>query len=204
MGHIAAICRVNAASRLAAALVCALTLSGCGGGVELEGKVFDYMGISGSRQEADVRMGERAPLMLPPNLGNLPQPGTGAAVATARQDWPDDPEVVRKRVAKQEQAKQAEIKAAADPTNPYAGKPTLLDRWFKKSDDEVEPVAAVPEPDPSDAEPASKTTASAPSNPTGLTPHVPQAPMPKRDTGESGTPDSYGGMSNPAGNQAAW
>src|SRR5665648_1240363 len=96
LGHFVAISRIDRAVTLAGALACALVLGGCGA-VAFEGKIFDYMGVSGDRQQTDVHMSERPPLMVPPSLNTLPQPGTNAAVATARQDWPDDPERARKR-----------------------------------------------------------------------------------------------------------
>jgi len=182
-------------------LAFAAVLGGCGGGVELEGKVFDYMGVSGERQEADMKMSERPPLLVPPDVKTLPQPGTNAAVAAARQDWPDDPELVRQRIAKQEKAKEAEIVEDADPANAYAGKPNLLDKLLGGSDTEIVPVDAVPEPDASDRVPSESAVAQ--SRPKPLTPHVPQAALPDQDTGPS-TPDSYGGMSNPSGNNANW
>ncbi len=130
-----------------------LALGGCGG-IEFQGKVFDYMGLSGDRQQADVRMSERPPLLLPPNLHQLPPPGSGVAVATARQDWPTNPEVVQKQIAKVKADQQAEAEAQDDPTNPYAGKPTLLDKAFgrlwNKGNADAAPVDDVPEPDPSD------------------------------------------------------
>ncbi len=147
-----------------------------------------------------MRMGERPPLLLPPNLQNLPQPGTGTAVATARQDWPEDPEVVQKRIAENQKAKEAEIKAAADPTNPYAGKPTLLDRWFKSEKEEV--AVDVPEPDASDR--VTDTSTVAQSQPKALTPHVPQAPLPERPASGPDVSGAYEGMSNPSGNSAGW
>jgi hypothetical protein len=194
LGHFVAISRIDRAATLAGALACALAVGGCGG-VEFEGKIFDYMGVSGDRQKADVRMSERPPLMVPPSLNTLPQPGTGAAVATARQDWPDDPERVRKRVVEEKEAKQAEAEAAADPINPYAGKPTLLDKLLSPKKTVTEPVADVPEPDASDRVPESSTVAQ--SRPTPLTPHVPQGPVPNRgDSGsDSPAPGSYGDIS---------
>jgi hypothetical protein len=202
LGHITAISFSDRAFRAAGAIACILLLGGCGG-VELEGKVFDYMGVSGNRQEADVRMSERPPLLVPPTTDTLPQPGTGAAVVTARQDWPDDPEKVRKRLATQEQAKQAELEAKVDPTNPYAGKPNLIDKMFGDSDkDEVAPIADVPEPDASDKVPTGDAVAQ--SGPKALTPHVPQAPLPAREVGQPLSPDSYKGMSSPEGNQQNW
>ena len=129
MGHLPAITRVGRPFGLAAAVAVTLALGGCGG-IEFQGKVFDYMGLSGDREQADVRMSERPPLLLPPNLHQLPQPGSGAAVATARQDWPTNPEVVQKQVAKEKAAVAAKAESVDDPVNPYAGKPTLLDKAF--------------------------------------------------------------------------
>lgn len=173
MGLSTAISGTDRALRLAGALACMLALGGCGG-VEFEGKVFDYMGISGERQKADVRMGERPPLLLPPNLKTLPQPGQGVAVATARQDWPKDPEQVRREVAAEKKAKADAEEAKNDPMNPYAGKPTLLDKWFGRSKTQAAPIDDVPEPDPSDAPPPQDVATSAPR---GLKPHVPDVPI---------------------------
>ena len=189
MGHSTAISGLDRALRLMGALACVFALGGCGG-VEFEGKVFDYMGISGERQKADVRMTERAPLLLPPNPKALPQPGQGPAVATARADWPNDPERVRKRVVEEQQAKANAEEAKNDPINPYAGKPTLLDKWFGKSKTVEEPIADVPEPDPSDAPAQDVAT----SEQRGLKPHVPDAPLPGEDISKATpqTPASYG------------
>ena len=188
MGHSTTISGVARALCLAGALVCVLALGGCGG-VEFEGKVFDYMGISGERQKADVRMTERAPLLLPPTPKALPQPGQGAGVATARADWPNDPERVRKRVVEEQQAKANAEEAKRDPINPYAGKPTLLDKWFGKSKTVEDPIADVPEPDPSDAPPQDVATREQ----RGLKPHVPDAPLPGEDLSKATpqAPDSY-------------
>lgn len=188
MGHLGAITSIGRTVALAGTLACASLLGGCGG-VEFEGKVFDYMGMSGSRQQADVQMSERAPLMVPPNVQQLPAPTQGpAAVATARQDWPDDPEKVRVRVIEQENTKKAEAQAAADPLNPYAGKETLLDKLLGGDKTVEEPVPNVPAPDPSDRAPTVAQTRSAPN-----TPHVPQAPLPSQNMEEfkPAAPDSY-------------
>jgi hypothetical protein len=186
LGRFAAITRADRAPRLAAALACTLLLGGCGG-IEFQGKVFDYMGLSGDRKQADVRMNARAPLMVPPNLQALPAPGPGSAVATARQDWPDDPERVQKRVVAAKKAKESEAEAKADPINPYAGKPTLLDKLFKRSKTEEAPLADVPEPDPSDRIQEEGAVAA---RPAPLTPHVPHAPLPATAV-QPATPDSY-------------
>jgi hypothetical protein len=150
-------------------------------------------------------MSERPPLLLPPNLENLPPPGQGVTTATAREDWPDDPEKVRKRMAAEAAKKTAEDAAEADPANPYAGKPTLLDYLLGKTRPEEESIADVPEPDPSDKRPedgTQSTVASSDAKP--LTPHVPEAPPPAEDPFHPAAPDSYEGMSRPSGNQANW
>jgi hypothetical protein len=199
LGHFTTKTVASQALKLAGALAFVLALGGCGG-VQMEGKIFDYMGVSGDRsQQADVQMSERPSLLVPPNVKTLPQPGPNAAVVTARQDWPDDPELVRKRVAKQEKAKEVEIHTA-DHRNAYNGKPNLLDKWLGGSDDEVAPIADVPEPDASDRQPATAVAQSG-SKPKPLTPHVSQAPLPTQPV-KRATPESYGGMSNPQGNSA--
>lgn len=198
MGHFIAR-QADRVMKLAGVVACVAALGGCGG-VELQGKVFDYMGVSGDHQQPDVHMSERPPLLIPPNTKTLPQPGTGST-ATARADWPDDPEKVRTRVAKQEKAKQAEIQAAGDPANPYAGKPNLFDRFLSRDKTVEEPIAAVPEPDASDRVPEGNTTVA--QQPKGITPHQTQEPLPTRPV-QPTTPGSYGGMSNPEGNNANW
>ena len=69
-----------------AALVAAgFALSGCGGdGVELNGKLFDMMGVSSSSQDTrtrDPNMADRPPLVVPPSVTRLPEPGSGKAMS---------------------------------------------------------------------------------------------------------------------------
>jgi len=202
LGHLPAITRVGRAFGLAAALAVTLALGGCGG-IEFQGKVFDYMGLSGDREQADIRMSERPPLLLPPNLHQLPQPGSGAAVATARQDWPTNPEVVQKQVAKDKAAVAAKSEAIDDPVNPYAGKPTLLDKAFGRlrgATAEAAPVDDVPEPDPSDKRPEDKGATSIATAAGPKAPQVPDAvmPAPEDDPFHQTLPDSYKGVSGGA------
>jgi hypothetical protein len=195
LGHRHSIIRADQALGLALALACAAALGGCGA-VQFEGKVFDYMGLSGDRVEADVRMSERPPLLLPPNTKTLPQPGNGVVAATARQDWPDDPERVQKRIVAEKKAQQNLEEAKNDPINPYAGKPTLLDKWFGREKTEQVPIADVPEPDPSDRLPGEPTQGVA-SAPEPLSPHVPHTPVNTGiPTGPTGA-ETYGRVSNP-------
>jgi hypothetical protein len=71
----------TAALAVAAGFCALLTLTACDS-VNLEGKIFDWMGISGSALSAktrDPKMEDRAPLVVPPKLTRLPEPGSGKA-----------------------------------------------------------------------------------------------------------------------------
>jgi len=190
LGHITIISAGNRLGRIAAALACATLLSGCGGGVELEGKIFDYAGLSGSTaKKPDPTMSSRASLMVPPNLQRLPTPTEARSVAANRQDWPDDPEKVRVREIKEQEAVDAEVAKANDPLNAYAGKETLLDKLFKGNKTVEEPVPDVPEPDSSDAVPGSAVATRS----QAITPHQAEAPLPSRneEAFNPAVPDSY-------------
>lgn len=189
MGHVTVICRPGRAALLAAVFAATLALGGCGG-IEFQGKVFDYMGLSGERKEADPHMAERPPLLLPPDTKALPQPGNGVAVATARQDWPQNPEVVQKQVIKAQKDEKATEEAKKEPLNPYIGKPTLFDKWFSKNK-EGQPVDDVPEPDPADKPPEGKSQGVAQAAPKPLTPPMPQEAVPNEDLFHPAPPDSY-------------
>jgi hypothetical protein len=187
LGHKFHVIRPARAALFAVASAATLALAGCGG-VEFQGKIFDYMGVSGDRTEPDVRMAERPPLLLPPNTKALPQPGNGVAGATARQDWPKNPEVVQQEaVDAQKAAKAKEVTDATDPINPLKGKSNpLLEKWLGKKKKVVQPDDT-PEPDPSDK--PVEGVAVATKKP--LTPHVPQDIKPTEDQFNPPPPDSY-------------
>lgn len=187
MGHIADICRPGRAALLAAMFAATLALAGCGG-IQFEGKVFEAVGLSGDRQQADPKMAERPPLLLPPNTKALPQPGNGVAVATAREDWPQNPEEAQKQViAAQKEAKDSE-EAKREPLHPYIGKPTLFNKLLGKKK-EAEPVDDVPEPDPSDKPPEGQGVAQAAPKP--LTPPQRDDELPNEDLFHPAPPESY-------------
>jgi hypothetical protein len=188
----------------AAACLCVAALSGCASDqIEYEGRVFDWIGMSDNAKRAsDVRVVERAPLVVPPNTASLPAPGSGSAVAQ-RQDWPTSPEHVRNQMAEERRAKEIETAQEADPLNPYAGKPTLLDNLFGRNRqvNEVE-VADVPEPDPADVSPEERRRALGvePARPTSgtLADAAPPPSDPFRNAGPVGE-DTYSRVSNPHG-----
>jgi hypothetical protein len=117
---------------VAMALSPLLTLGACMEGTELNGKVFDLLGVSSSSQErarAEPKMAPRSGLILPPNAERLPAPGSGgeqeAVVAL------NDPDK-QKAVATAEKArlhklycsgelswKQRLVDKDATPTSPY-------------------------------------------------------------------------------------
>jgi hypothetical protein len=182
----------------------ALALGGCGG-IEFQGKVFDYAGLSslGKGQE-DVRMTERAPLLVPPNTNRLPPPGSPEVT---RADWPADTDKERKRLAEARQAEERKKAAAAEPNNPYAGKPNLLDQVLGRDKTPEEEPIDVPEPDPSDktAEDRAREQAAGTSaqKPVDQSLNAPTTPA-DQDPFHPAAPDSYKGMSSPSGNNANW
>lgn len=114
----------------AVAVLSALALSACGSdGVQLEGKLFDWMGVSASSQEGrtrDPKMADRAPLVVPPNVNRLPEPGSGQ---TSSQDIAalNDPELRKQAVARERERQhmaycRGEIQWKEKVLNPQDGK----------------------------------------------------------------------------------
>ncbi len=78
-----------------AMLVCAAPLGGCGGvdGIELNGAVFDYLGVGSNTKKAEeARAADRQGLVLPPSLDRLPEPGSGVAATGSIEAFPVNPE----------------------------------------------------------------------------------------------------------------
>lgn len=75
--------------------------------VELNGKIFDAVGLSGGAlgKKAEVRTEARAPLVLPPDAERLPEPGAAPQPAVADQAWPRDAQ--KQKVASAEARKRA-------------------------------------------------------------------------------------------------
>lgn len=81
----------------------ALALGACDS-LSLEGKVFDWMGVSGSALEEkrrDPRMAERAPLVVPPSVTRLPEPGSGKTGSSEDVAALNDPELRKQAAAKE-------------------------------------------------------------------------------------------------------
>lgn len=98
--------------------VALLALPGCGGvdGVELNGKVFEAVGLTGALgKRAEPKTQPRAPLVLPPTTERLPEPGEYASAepaAVADPAWPNDPD--KSKVSSEQAKKQAQEKYCRD------------------------------------------------------------------------------------------
>lgn len=94
--------RVQRAAAGIALMVAAASLGACGGvdGVELNGKIFDALGVSGDpfAKKDEPKTQARAPLVLPPDTSKLPEPGSapgpGSPLTTGavNPQWPRDSE----------------------------------------------------------------------------------------------------------------
>lgn len=86
----------------AASVAVCLGLGACADGVQLEGKIFDWMGVSSSALEgnkAEPKMADRAPLVVPPNVSRLPEPGSGQPPVNADIAALKDPDQRKKAAA---------------------------------------------------------------------------------------------------------
>lgn len=83
-----------------------LCLGGCGE-TELNGKIFDMMGVSASAQAAakkEPKLAARSGLVVPPDQNRLPEPGSDGADANTSLAAVDDPDQ-RKAMAAAERAR---------------------------------------------------------------------------------------------------
>jgi hypothetical protein len=63
-----------------------VSLSGCAAGdVEMNGALFDYLGMGKAGPAKVAQAADRQGLVVPPSLDRLPEPGSGAATAAATQ-----------------------------------------------------------------------------------------------------------------------
>jgi len=98
--------------------VALLALPGCGGvdGVELNGKVFEAVGLTGALggKKEEPKTEVRSPLVLPPSSERLPEPGENSAPAPVQtaQAWPNDPD--KQRAANAAAKKQAQADYCKD------------------------------------------------------------------------------------------
>ncbi|HYD16249.1 MAG TPA: hypothetical protein VEA77_07605 [Hyphomicrobium sp.] len=100
--------RFGALLTRAAILPFALAIAGCSADdVELNGKIFDAVGLNQKTKAAEPKMAERAPLVMPPNLERVPEPGTPES-ASADVAALQDPDKVAKTSRAELERQQAE------------------------------------------------------------------------------------------------
>jgi hypothetical protein len=91
---------------IAALLAGSMALSGCadgGVGVEIDAPILNAVGLDlGGKKKEDADLPERTGLVVPPSTEALPPPGT--QTAAARQNWPNDPDKNKKRLAEEKAA----------------------------------------------------------------------------------------------------
>lgn len=87
------------AALAASTVLIGTAVSGCGfENVELNGAVFEAMGVSGpSKPTKEAKVAARPGIVLPPQLDRLPEPGATGSTATAAappptEAWPVDPD----------------------------------------------------------------------------------------------------------------
>ena len=86
-------------------LASSVLLAGCGG-IQLQGKIFDAMGVSDiGAKKPDPHVDERSDLVVPPSTAALPAPGSNkVAASSVDQQLPNDPVKVAAAQAAAEQA----------------------------------------------------------------------------------------------------
>jgi hypothetical protein len=103
-------------ARLTGSLAVALSiaLGGCSAGdIEINGKIFDALGVSTASQAKtrEPRLAARPGLVLPPNPEALPDPATvpPPVVAIDNPSWPRDPDEARRTAVSDAARKQEEF-----------------------------------------------------------------------------------------------
>jgi hypothetical protein len=101
--------KVRAAAVLG--LIASVSLGGCAAGdVEMNGAIFDYLGMGKSGPAKAAQAPDRQSLVVPPSLDRLPEPGSGAANAGAvatQVAMPVNPETKTTANAAEQQRQQA-------------------------------------------------------------------------------------------------
>jgi len=103
----------NKIQRSLAAIVLGGALAGLGGcagtGVEIDAPILEAAGINLTAKKADEDLPERSGIVIPPSTEELPKPGQRTASADgAEQNWPEDPDKMKKRKEEREAAEREE------------------------------------------------------------------------------------------------
>jgi hypothetical protein len=106
--------RTVSAAKILGVAVLLMAFGGCSGeDIQLDGKVFDAIGMGkNSKKSAEPQMASRSPLVMPPNLERLPQPGEqpgGEAVDVAALNDPDKKLIVNQVEMQKRQAEYCKV-----------------------------------------------------------------------------------------------
>jgi hypothetical protein len=107
--------RTVSAARILGVTVLLMAFGGCSADdIQLEGKVFDAVGIgkNSKSKRGEPQLATRSPLVMPPNLERLPQPGTqpgGEAVDVAAINDPDKKLEVNQAELQRQQAEYCKV-----------------------------------------------------------------------------------------------
>lgn len=137
---------------------CALVLAGCAvDDVELNGKLFDAVGLNTKGEKREPKIAARAPLVMPPDAQRVPEPGTppeGAAADVAALADPDAMAKTSKAELERQQAEyckknyelakahgDADADLATGPLGPCKGSVITAIKNWTKGDDETDAEA---------------------------------------------------------------
>ena len=99
---------------LAAAALLGAILAGCSDGIEINSKLFDAVGLTGSTAHKEPQLAERAGLVIPPPMAELPEPGSGQKVmAAVDAQLPQGPEALAQQAEAASKKQKAEACAKA-------------------------------------------------------------------------------------------
>jgi hypothetical protein len=91
-----------------AACCAGLIVAGCSmDDVELNGGIFDAVGLNDAKKTSDPKLAERAPLVVPPSLDRLPAPGE--APAPSQIAGINDPDAAKQKSREELEKQQAEF-----------------------------------------------------------------------------------------------
>lgn len=95
---------------IGAAMIACAALAGCGfDDVQFNGKIFDAIGVgANSAKPKEATVATRQPLVVPPGLNNLPEPGSGKSEQPTLADV-QDYDAVHQKSKDQLQKEQAEF-----------------------------------------------------------------------------------------------
>lgn len=141
-------------ARLALLLPLVLAAAGCSADdIEFNGKIFDAVGLNTKTKSTEPKLAERAPLVMPPNLERVPEPGAPPEAAAGDVASLNDPDRTAKTSRVELERQQAEYckthyelaKARGDQTADLASGPlglcrgsilSAVEKWNK--DEEAE------------------------------------------------------------------